>query len=509
MRSLAVLVAIGFLVAPGAPAQTDEETAAAAAAVALEATLGPGEGTAPGGEGEGAPGVGGIDGSVEGVAGLNLTELIERAAEHPIVGAARAQLDAYEAKLGQAHWAQWSGLSLNVLFTVIPRQSLTTRPGPTGREEYVLEVESADPQWSRSSWEGARPFVRLGVSGAIPLWTVGKLSSMQEAAEYGVDVGRGGVERARERVAWEVRRAYLSYLLARDILYLIDEGRGYIDDAREEVRARIDRGEGGGATIDLYKIDALAAEVDVRELQARRLEETALAGLRLLAALDETAVIADPPIMPFEVELRPISDYVDLAVRERPDLRMIEAAVGAQRAKAAYEQARYFPDLALGVTFGYAYSNAAPDHYNPWLADPYNYATYGAALLLDCPLDFGMDYWRVEEAEATLRRLERERDALAQLVELEVAEAHAAVDEARGRMEAWDVGRLAAKRWLIAVLQGMTLGLHEAGDLTDALVAYFAAEANYLVAIYDLDMAYANLALATGGDFLDGLEPRE
>jgi hypothetical protein len=63
---------------------------------------------------------------------------------------------------------------------------------------------------------------------------------------------------------------------------------------------------------------------------------------------------------------------------------------------------------------------------------------------------------------------------------------------------------MAARRWFIAVLQGMTLGLHEAGDLTDGLVAYFEDEFNYLTAIYDTDVAWARLALATGGDFLDG-----
>ena len=49
----------------------------------------------------------------------------------------------------------------------------------------------------------------------------------------------------------------------------------------------------------------------------------------------------------------------------------------------------------------------------------------------------------------------------------------------------------------------MTLGLHEAGDLTDGLVAYFENELNYLTAVYDTDLAWARLALATGGAFLD------
>jgi outer membrane protein TolC len=185
---------------------------------------------------------------------------------------------------------------------------------------------------------------------------------------------------------------------------------------------------------------------------------------------------------------------------------MLDAAIEAQEAKVGIERARYYPDLAVAGNVGFAWTNAAQDQHNPWIYDPLNYASYGLALVLECPFDFGMDYARVDEAEATLRRMRQQREALAQASLVEVDDAVAGLHEAGGRMEAWDRGRLAAKRWLIAVLQGMTLGLHEASDLTDALVAYFQNELNYLNAVYDYDMAWARLALTTGGHFLDGVE---
>ncbi len=461
-----------------------------AAAVAVESTLDA--------EAVGASGAGRDE---RGDLGLNLADLIEMASANPIVGAALADLDVHRARLGQAVWAPWSGFSASALFTAIPEQR-----GLSELRDGTLTRYAEDPQWSAVEWG---PYVRLGLSGAIPIWTFGKLSSAREAAEAGVEAGRGGVERARHMVRSEVRRAYLSLLLAREILLLISDGRGYIDEARDEIRARIDRGEGGAAMIDIYKLDALTADVDARELQARRLEDVALAGLRMLAGVDAGVRVADVTLGPFPIERRPVAEYVEMAGRGRPDLRALRAAAEAQRAKLRIERARYYPDLALGVTLGYAYSNVADDQHNPWLSDPYNYATYGAALLLDCPLDFGMDYWRVDEAEAALRRVEEQVEVLSRAVEAEVSDAYAAIVETQARTRAYDAGRTAAKRWLIAVLQGMTLGLHEAGDLTDALIAYFSNEANYLSAVWDLNVAWVRLAFTTGGDFLDGLEPRE
>jgi len=245
--------------------------------------------------------------------------------------------------------------------------------------------------------------------------------------------------------------------------------------------------------------------VDARELQAKRLERISLSGVRLLAGIDENQEVADIPLAPFALAIKPLADYLDLAQRERSDMRMLDAAIAAQAAKVGIEQARYFPDFAITAQAGYAYSNVTADQHSAWINDPYNTSWIGAALVLDYPLDFAMDYTRVDEAQAVLRRLEEQRDVLAQVAQTEVTDAYESVVEAAGRMEAWDRGRRAAKRWLISVLQSMTLGLSEASDLTDGLLAYFQNELNYLNAVYDLDVAWARLTLATGSPLLDDI----
>jgi outer membrane protein TolC len=464
------------------------EVSAAAAQVALESTSEPDtsvrdSSTAGSGAGQESP------------PGLLLPELLSLAANHPLVGAAEADLDAAEARLAQSYWAQFSNWSFNTMFTFVP---------PAGDWEYEQwrAAHSGDVQWNSSILDWG-PWIRLSISGAVPIYTFGKFSGAQDAAQAGVDASTVGIERAQQEVQWQMRRAYLTLLLARDILYLIDDGRGYIDDAREEVQKRIDAGEGGGATVDLYKIDAMSADVDARELQASRLERISLSGVRLLAGIDDSQEVADIPLVPFAIETRPLADYLDLAQRERSDMRMLDAAVAAQEAKVSIERARYFPDFAVTASAGYSYSNVTADQHSPWINDPFNSSWIGAALVLDYPLDFGMDYHRVDEAQAVLRRLEEQRDALAQVAQTEVTDAYESVVEAAGRMEAWDRGRRAAKRWLISVLQSMTLGLSEASDLTDGLLAYFQNELNYLNAVYDLDVAWARLTLATGSPLLD------
>ena len=191
------------------------------------------------------------------------------------------------------------------------------------------------------------------------------------------------------------------------------------------------------------------------------------------------------------------------AERSRTELKMLDAAIEAQRAKVGIEYARFFPDIAVAGTASFAYSSVAADSHNPWLSDPYNGGGIGGALVIDYPLDFGVDAERYQEAQAVLRRLEQQREVVRQLAETEITEAYETLVEGQGRMEAWDRGRIAARRWFISVMQAMTLGLQEAGEMTDGLIAYFEDEFNYLTAVYDTNVAWSRLALATGGSVLD------
>ena len=483
---------------PAGPVGPAPEVSGPAAQVAIEATRAAEGGAAVAATpGEASPG---LDAAPDEAGGLRLEDLLRLAENHPLVEAARADGDAARARLDLARWAPYSNWSLRGLFTFVP-------PAGTWDEEWRAIEEGGrdrDYQWEHSILDWG-PWVRFDLSGGVPLWTFGKITGAWEAAEAGVRAADVGVERARDEVAWQVRRAYLTLLLARDILYLIEDGRGYIEDAREETRKRIEAGAGGGSMLDLYKIDALAAEVDARELQARRLERLSLAGLAALTGVGDGAAIADVPILPFDLRPAPRADYIERARRERADLRMLDAGIAAQRAKVEIERARYYPDILFTGSANYAYSSATVDQHHAWIQDPFNGYGVGGALVVEYPLDFVADAARVEEAEATLRRLEEQREALWQAAEMEVVDAYESLEEARGRTEAYDRGRVAAERWLIAMLQGMTLGLHEASDLTDALMAFFQNQLNYLNAVYDLDVAWARLALATGSNLLENI----
>jgi outer membrane protein TolC len=79
-----------------------------------------------------------------------------------------------------------------------------------------------------------------------------------------------------------------------------------------------------------------------------------------------------------------------------------------------------------------------------------------------------------------------------------VRKAYGELTEAQARTEAVHKGERAGKAWISAVAQNFAVGLAEARDLSDALVAFFGMRARYLQAVYDFNIATSTLARATG-----------
>ena len=81
---------------------------------------------------------------------------------------------------------------------------------------------------------------------------------------------------------------------------------------------------------------------------------------------------------------------------------------------------------------------------------------------------------------------------------LEVRKTFTEATEAANRVTAMEKGEKAGKAWISAVAQNFAVGLAEARDLSDALVAFFGMRTRYLQAVFDLHVARSALTRAVG-----------
>src|SRR5262249_46803173 len=210
--------------------------------------------------------------------------------------------------------------------------------------------------------------------------------------------------------------------------------------------------------------------------------------------------IPGEPLRAASRKLGPVAEYLQAARVNRPEVNMLRAGTVAREAQLALARSKYFPDIGLGLSAGWARAPEVSDQLNPFVRDDANYVRYGFALVFRWQLDLLPNAARVEQAKAQLEELRQtERYALGG-IGVEVETAYAQVADAEAREQAYGKAQRTAKQWIIAVQQGIDVGTKEDADLVDAARQWAQQRFNHLTAIMDLDVAWSNLALTTAWD---------
>lgn len=408
----------------------------------------------------------------------DLAKLVSHAERgYPGMRAAEARIRAARAQLDEVWVSPYFQSVVTAGFTLAPEASGSP----------IFSPDAQVPL--RNPWQ---PVVGLNFEGAIPLWTFGKLPAAREAARAGVRASEGDRARVRAQLLYDVRRAYFALQLALDVQQMLREGIPQIERAIERTEERLAEGDPDVDETDLFRLRAALAEVLARRAQAVHAERSAHAALRILTGLRDFRV-PDCPLAVVETELRPLRAYVESALAERPEVRMLEAAQRAREASLDVARAGFWPDIALTYRFAISYAPGITDQTNPFVIDPANYMNIGAGLALRWSLDFWGNAYRVDREAALLDDVRERFEEARRAMELEVTDAYEAVLEARTREQEYGRGMREARAWLITALQAIEVGTGEANDLVDAARSYFTARYQHLQAIHDVDTALANL----------------
>jgi len=415
---------------------------------------------------------------------LSLTEH-----NHPALAAARARLGMMRAQVEEARYAAAPIVALTSRFGVVPNS-----PAPTAGAPAVTSGNFV----TQSLASGVGPFLQLGMSATLPLYTFGKISSANRAADAQARLGEWDVEKERQQVRIDVRRAYYGVTLARDMLSLAADALAKLDDAIGNVRKKLAGGERSADDADRVRLEVNRDELVARIAEAKRGEAAALAALRFYTGVQTGFEVPEEPLTRPATPLAPVVTYLTAARTHGPDVNRARAGVVARSAQVDWARANMLPDLGLGMQFDWT---VAPGVNGPVAGvdtSSLNGPQFGAAFGLTWSLDLLTKNARVHQAQSNLDEARAlERLALGGgATEVEVA--YAAAVEASTREESWDRAVHRAKGWLVAVQDAIELGTKEESALVEPLRLMVLARANQLQALMDTNMTRAELARLTG-----------
>jgi outer membrane protein TolC len=178
---------------------------------------------------------------------------------------------------------------------------------------------------------------------------------------------------------------------------------------------------------------------------------------------------------------------------------MVYAGLAAARANLEINKSNLYPDIVLvGAVYGLWKTTDNDDPTSPYMLHPFAGYGYGGGLFIRWGLDLHLKIPRYLRARDDLAAAVQSGRAAEDGMGLEVVQAYESVIEAKRRITLINHGEKAAHSWLTAVAQNFAIGTAETRDFQDALLAYFDNHGRYLQAIFDFNVAVAQLGRVCG-----------
>jgi len=387
-------------------------------------------------------------------------------------------------------------VALAAALRIVPEANATVLLGPAPAAHGNV-VQS--PNSNRNPFRDVAPFERVEVNVVQPLFTWGRLDAASEAARAGARARSLLVEDQLARVQERIVHLFWADALARRLLVIAGDVERALVDVDRRVAASLERGDGAITQTDRYRIDHFHGLVRQRTVDAQRGRDLARAGLAATLSLPPERLTLKESAL--EVQDEPIPDADEARVRaeaHRPDLRALGDAITAQEAKIRAEEAAALPQIFVAGIFAYSFAPNRDLQTNPWVRDYFNELVAGVAVGARQDLAFPLLLAKAAKARAEKATLDKQRDALRDLVAAEVDAALADLRSAEGRLAAARATLSSGKSWFRAAGLDFSAGLTEPRDIIDAYTGYVESQVWYTQAAYDLLVARGRLALATG-----------
>ncbi|HSS77465.1 MAG TPA: TolC family protein [Thermoanaerobaculia bacterium] len=250
--------------------------------------------------------------------------------------------------------------------------------------------------------EESRDTPRDSATVSLPIERGGKRERRIAVANAQARSNEAEIARLTATTRNQVRRAYFALAAAERRAHETAEIQGLAERARDAARARLEAG-------DVPRLDALQSELAAAQAAS---EADKARGLVAGARADLNALLARPPAAPLTVSTEleagrvpPADAAIALALSASTELAALDQGLAEQKARAELARAEAVPDLtaAAGVTH-----HSPPDFDWGWRG----------SLTFTLPIFTHRAQARLEDA--TLARLQAEREAAATRVKSEV-----------------------------------------------------------------------------------------
>ena len=422
---------------------------------------------------------------------LPLTEAVELALRrHPQLVAARERVSSAETRVGQAQaaylprvdgWLQYLRATENgALTSFMGGMPGFTRVGGSIRDN----VE----------WHHSFNNFLVAIIARQQIYDFGRTAGAVGARKASVKVAKMEEKLVEQVVVFGVTQAFYEVRAARETVRVAEEALKNSEGILELAAAGFEAGLRPPSEKARAEADVAAAEVAL----IRANLELDISRARVANAIGVAGQAFEPADreLPQPAPVAELDESVDIALRNRPELRAIDFRREALSQNLRSVRGRQYPDIysLFGVNSrGHLNANHPSGH------ESYQRFNWNVGVIVNIPMFQGLAVRKQkEEIRAEMRALDGDQEAVVQAVILEVKQAMAIVRAADEAARAAQKGVEAADVALETSRGRYRAGLANLIELIDAQAAYVEARSQHVRATYDRHLARAVLAFSMG-----------
>jgi outer membrane protein len=425
---------------------------------------------------------------------LSLDQLIDMAvAKSPEIGVSRSETEAARSDLAQVESAYYPQIESIAL----------VGPVSDAKEPVIRDNKIYDPS-PETSLSNLGIFGRLDVEVTQPVYTFGKLSNRKEAASRGVSAKELDTVKKKDEIILRVTQLYYALILARGGLQSTQEADEFFREAGRRISRLLDLGSPMVSQSDLYMIDAFRSDTRRSQAQAQSGEKTAYFALKSLIQLrpGEEFDVAEEELKIREKELKGLETYTHIALSERAEFKELKEALQAQEFQVQAFQSDRYPSVFVALKGSLAGAPGRDTLDNPYIPDEFNHAYAGVVAGLKWEFDFGIKKARIDKALAEYRKLLYTKASAEMNIPIQVAKAYQEILEWKEAAKAYSQAAVASRKWLVSAFADFDMGVGTAENMLRAIEKYSHNQSNYIQALFNYNLALAELRYAVGMETL-------
>ncbi len=444
-------------------------------------------------------------GKEHGLLKLTLDDCIERALMHNMkLKAAGKDVEAAYGQLTEAKAQFWPVLEYNYRMAPVP-----------------VDVDDAFNKF----FEGQVTFFNsIHVGIGVPITAFGQLHMAKKLAQGGVEAARIKSRQAESDVIYQVKQIYYGIQFAKETIKLLNEAvekinnklksNGEEESEGEEELSDEETKEEDPLELDPYdrlQLKAFRTELERQLDMANQNLELAYDGMRIQLDLEPGVQIEldTNQLKPKLADLDREEQFVDASMTYQHDVKLLDIGVETRRRQYKLEKYKLLPRAGFGFfmdfgrTTGEVRGLQLTDDFN----DPFNYTRAGVGLQLKGTIDFHGAYGRIKKARAEYHKAAYERMIARRALTLDIRKAYLEAKKAKTNVARTKKELSMANQMMFLSRVNMDIGIGDRERYTDALKYVLLSRGRYFKAIFDYNMALAELEKRVGRERYDQYVP--